>query len=139
MLICRQLPASSPPWASYKGCALDPMVTSSVPRPLAYISSSAQLRHCQQNPSVCFCYKIRLSLPKTCKVLDDEIHFFLQCQLNNNLRNVLINKIKKYHAIIQTNWTFFPQVKIILILDQEFIKQSTFVRIAKMRFTLVNV
>ena len=39
-------------------------------------------------------------LCKTCQVLDDEIHFFLQCQLNNNLRNVLINKIKKYHAII---------------------------------------
>jgi hypothetical protein len=30
-------------------------------------------------------------LCKTCKVLDDEIHFFLQCQINNNLRNVLIN------------------------------------------------
>ena len=133
MLICRQLPASSPPWASYKGCALDPMVTSSVPRPLAYISSSAQLRHCQQNPSVCFCYKIRLSLPKTCKVLDDEIHFFLQCQINNNLRNVLINNIKKYKCImlISTNWTLFSQVKIILIPDQEcllsvvdYIKQS---------------
>ena len=24
--------------------------------------------------------------------------FFLQCQINNNLRNVLINNIKKYHA-----------------------------------------
>ena len=34
-------------------------------------------------------------LCKTCKVLDDEIHFFLQCQINNNLRNVLINNIKK--------------------------------------------
>jgi hypothetical protein len=37
-------------------------------------------------------------LCKTCKVLDDEIHFFLQCQINNNLRNVLISNIKKYHA-----------------------------------------
>jgi hypothetical protein len=25
-------------------------------------------------------------LCKTCKVLDDEIHFFLQCRINNNLR-----------------------------------------------------
>ena len=29
-------------------------------------------------------------LCKTCsKVLDDEINFFLQCQINNNLRNAL--------------------------------------------------
>ena len=69
----------------------------------------------------------------TCKVLDDEIHFFLQCQINNNLRNVLINNIKKYKCImlISTNWTLFSQVKIILIPDQEcllsvvdYIKQS---------------
>ena len=36
-------------------------------------------------------------LCKTWKVLDDEIHFFLQCQINNNLRNVLINNIKNYN------------------------------------------
>jgi hypothetical protein len=40
-------------------------------------------------------------LCKTCKVLDDEIHFFLQCQINNNLKNVLINNIKKYKCIME--------------------------------------
>ena len=50
-------------------------------------------------------------LCKTCKVLDDEIHFFLQCQINN---------IKKYHANFD-QLDFFSQVKIILIPDQEFL------------------
>jgi hypothetical protein len=45
---------------------------------------------------------------KTCKVLDDEIHFFLQCQINNNLKNVLINNIKKYHANFDQLDFFFP-------------------------------
>ena len=64
------------------------------------------------------------------QVLDDEIHFFLQCQINNNLRNVLINNIKKYHANFD-QLDFFSQLKIILIPDQEclpsvvdYIKQS---------------
>jgi hypothetical protein len=58
----------------------------------------------------------------TCKVLDDEIHFFLQWQINNNLRNVLINNIKKYmyHANFD-QLDFFSQLKIILIPDQEFL------------------
>jgi hypothetical protein len=67
-------------------------------------------------------------LCKTCKVL--EIHFFLQCQINNNLRNVLINNIKQYHANFD-QLDFFSQFKIILIADQEllpsvvdYIKQS---------------
>ena len=59
-------------------------------------------------------------LCKTCQVLDDEIHFFLQCQINNNLRNVLINNIKKYHANFD-QLDFFSQLKIILIPDQEFL------------------
>jgi hypothetical protein len=59
-------------------------------------------------------------LCKTCQVLDDEIHFFLQCRINNNLRNVLINKIKKYHANFD-QLDFFSQLKIILIPDQEFL------------------
>ena len=59
-------------------------------------------------------------LCKTCQVLDDEIHFFLQCQINNNLRNVLINNIKSI-MLISTNWTFFSQLEIILIPDQEFL------------------
>jgi hypothetical protein len=59
-------------------------------------------------------------LCKTCKVLDDEIYFFLQCQINNNLRNVLINNIKKYHANFD-QLDFFSQLKIILIPDQEFL------------------
>jgi hypothetical protein len=69
-------------------------------------------------------------LCKTCKVLDDEIHFFLQCRINNNLRNVLINNIKKYYANFD-QLDFFSQIKIILIPDQEclhsvvdYIKQS---------------
>jgi hypothetical protein len=44
--------------------------------------------------------------------------------------------------LISTNWTFFPQLKIILIPDQEFLPSVVYkaiVRIAKMRFTLVNV
>ena len=45
--------------------------------------------------------------------------------------------------LISTNWTFFPQLKIILIPDQEFLPSvvdyKAIVRIAKMRFTLVNV
>jgi hypothetical protein len=49
-------------------------------------------------------------LCKTCKVLDDEIHFFLQCQINDNLRNVLINNIKSI-MLISTNWTFFSPIK----------------------------
>ena len=41
MLICRQLPGASPsPWVPYKGSALDPLGTSAIPRPLAYISST---------------------------------------------------------------------------------------------------
>jgi hypothetical protein len=59
-------------------------------------------------------------LCKTCQVLDDEIHFFLQCQINNNLRNVLISNIKKYHANFH-QLDFFSQLKIILIPDQEFL------------------
>ena len=59
-------------------------------------------------------------LCKTCQVLDDEIHFFLQCQINNNLRNVLINNIKKYHANFD-QLDFFSQLKIILIPDQEYL------------------
>ena len=59
-------------------------------------------------------------LCKTCQVLDDEIHFFLQCQINNNLRNVLINNIKKYHANFD-QLDFFSQLKIILIPDEEFL------------------
>ena len=64
-------------------------------------------------------------LCKTCKVLDDEIHFFLQCQINNNLRNVLINNINFDQL------DFFSQLKIILIPDQKilpsvvnYVKQS---------------
>ena len=57
-------------------------------------------------------------LCKTCKVLDDEINFFLQCQINNNLRNVLINNNKRYHANFD-QLDSFSQVKIILIPDQE--------------------
>jgi hypothetical protein len=53
-------------------------------------------------------------------ILDDEIHFFLQFQINDNLRNVLINNIKKYHANFD-QLDFFSQVKIILIPDQEFL------------------
>ena len=43
--------------------------------------------------------------------------------------------------LISTNWTFFPQVKNILIPDQEFLPSvvEAIVLIAKMRFTLVNV
>jgi hypothetical protein len=59
-------------------------------------------------------------LCKTCQVLDDEIPFFLQCQINNNLRNVLINNIKKYHANFN-QLDFFSQLKIISIPDQEFL------------------
>jgi hypothetical protein len=69
-------------------------------------------------------------LCKTCKVLDDEIHFFLHRQIINNLRNVLINNIKKHHANFD-QLDFFSQVKIVLIPDQEclpsvvdYIKQS---------------
>jgi hypothetical protein len=78
-------------------------------------------------------------LCKTCKVLDDEIHFFLQCQINNNLRNVLINNIKKYHVNFD-QLDFFSQVKIILIPDQECLPSDykAIVSIAKMKFTLVN-
>jgi hypothetical protein len=47
-------------------------------------------------------------LCKTCKVQDDEIHFFLQCQINNNLRNVLINNIKKHHANFHQLDSFSP-------------------------------
>ena len=54
----------------------------------------------------------------------------LQCQINNNLRNVLINNIKKYYANFD-QLDFFSQIKIILIPDQEclhsvvdYIKQS---------------
>ena len=50
-------------------------------------------------------------LCKTCKVLDDEIHIFLQCQINNNIRNVLINNIKTI-MLISTNWTLFPKYKL---------------------------
>ena len=57
-------------------------------------------------------------LCKTFQVLDDEIPFFLQCQINNNLRNVLINNIKKYHANFN-QLDFFSQLKIILIPDPE--------------------
>ena len=69
-------------------------------------------------------------LCKTCKVLDDEIHFFLHRQIINNFRNVLINNIKKHHANFD-QLDFFSQVKIVLIPDQEclpsvvdYIKQS---------------
>jgi uncharacterized protein YpbB len=48
------------------------------------------------------------------------IHFFLQCQINNNLRNVLINNIKKYYANFD-QLDFFSQLKMILIPDQEFL------------------
>ena len=57
-------------------------------------------------------------LCKTCKVIDDEIHFFLQRQIINNLRNVLINNIKKHHTNFD-QLDFFSQVKIVLIPDQE--------------------
>jgi hypothetical protein len=59
-------------------------------------------------------------LCKTCKVLDDEIHFFIQCQINDNFRNVLINNIKKFHANFN-QLDFFSQLKIILIPDQKFL------------------
>ena len=59
-------------------------------------------------------------LCKSCKVLDDEIHFFLQCQINNNLRNVLINNIEKYHVNFD-QLDSFSQVRIILIPNQEFL------------------
>jgi hypothetical protein len=39
---------------------------------------------------------------------------------NVNLRNVLINNIKKYHANFD-QLDFFSQLKIILIPDQEFL------------------
>jgi hypothetical protein len=80
---------------------------------------------------------------KTCKVLDDEIHFFLQCQINNNLRNVLINNIKKYHANFDQLDSFFPSKNYInswsRIFAQCFWLYKAIDRIAKMRFTLVNV
>ena len=44
-----------------------------------------------------------------------------ECQINNNLKNVLINNIKKYHANFDQLDSFSPQVKIILIPDQEFL------------------
>jgi hypothetical protein len=59
----------------------------------------------------------RNSFELSCKF---DIHFFLQCQINNNLRNVLINNIKKYHVNFD-QLDFFSQVKIILIPDQEFL------------------
>ena len=46
--------------------------------------------------------------------------FFLQCQINNNLRNVLINNIEKYHANFD-QLDSFSQVRIILIPNQEFL------------------
>ena len=81
----------------------------------------------------------------TCKVLDDEIHFFLQWQINNNLRNVLINNIKKYmyHANFDQLDFFFPIKNYINSRSRIFAQCSwlykAIVRIAKMRFTLVNV
>ena len=72
-----------------------------------------ELRRYKKNPR-------HQRLCKSCKVLDDEIHFFLQCQINNNLRNVLINNIEKYHANFD-QLDSFSQVRIILIPNQEFL------------------
>jgi hypothetical protein len=76
-------------------------------------------------------------LCRTCKVLDDEIHFFLQCQINNNLRNVLINNIKSI-MLISTNCKIYIN-SWSRIFAQCCWLYKAIVRIAKMRFTLVNV
>jgi hypothetical protein len=34
---------------------------------------------------------------KTCKVFDDEKHFFLHCHINYNIRNSLIQEIENYY------------------------------------------
>ena len=36
-------------------------------------------------------------LCKVCKILDDEEHFFLHCQINSNVRHSLINAIKTHY------------------------------------------
>jgi hypothetical protein len=67
---------------------------------------------------------------KTCKVLDDEKHFFLHCHINYNMRNRLIQEIENYYPDFN-QLDSIAKLKIILNPSQDilsnvvnYIKQS---------------